>query len=108
WMKFLSPNNHALARSDEDRPGQWNRLELVCFEGNCVHIVNDKTVMALRHARYREGDKWLPMKEGRLQIQSEAAEVFYRNIEISQIRRMPPELAGYFTPETTQGKSLNP
>ena len=38
--------------------------------------------MALRNARYKDGGKWVPMTGGKLQIQSEAAEVFYRDIEI--------------------------
>lgn len=106
WMEFVAPNNHALAGSDEDRPGQWNRLELVCFADDCVHIVNGKVVMALAHARYRDGGKWVPMTEGKLQIQSEAAEVLYRNIEIRSIPAMPPELQRYFTPAA--GKSDRP
>ena len=48
WMEFSGSNNHALAGSDEDRPGQWNTLELVCFEDRCVHIANGKVVMALQ------------------------------------------------------------
>ena len=85
WKEFYAPDNHALAGSDEDRPGQWNRLELICYQDDCVHIVNGKVVMALAHARYEDGDKWMPMTGGKLQIQSEAAEVFYRNIEIRPI-----------------------
>ena len=108
WMEFVPPNNHALASTDEERPGQWNRLELACFEDDCVHIVNGKVVMALHHARYRDGDRWVPMKEGRLQIQSEAAEVFYRNIEIRRIPAMPAGLARYFTAATASGKSCRP
>jgi hypothetical protein len=96
WMEFVSPNNHALAGSDEERPGQWNRLELVCFQDDCVHIVNGKVVMALANARYREGDRWVPMTDGKLQIQSEAAEVFYRNIEIRAIQALPPEYRSLF------------
>jgi hypothetical protein len=96
WMEFFAPNNHALAGSDEERPGQWNRLELVCYQANCVHVVNGKVVMALRAARYKDGDRFVPMTGGRLQIQSEAAEVFYRNIEIRPIAAMPPEYARYF------------
>jgi hypothetical protein len=38
WMEFSGSNNHALAGSDEDRPGEWNTLELVCFQDRCVHI----------------------------------------------------------------------
>ena len=88
----------ALAGSDEERPGEWNRLELVCYQDDCVHIVNGKVVMALANARYRDGDRWVPMTGGTLQIQSEAAEVFYRNVEIRPIPAMPPEYAQYFQP----------
>ena len=84
-MAFTGSNNHALAGSDEDRPGEWNTLELVCFEDRCVHIANGKVVMALRNPRYQDGGKDVPMKGGKLQIQSEAAEVFYRDIEIRSI-----------------------
>jgi hypothetical protein len=96
WQVFASPNNHALAGSDQDRVGAWNRLELVCFEDDCVHIVNGLVVMALKNARYKDGEKWVPMTGGKLQIQSEAAEVFYRDIEIRSIPAMPAELAKYF------------
>ena len=96
WMEFAGANNHALAGSDEDRPGQWNALELVCFEDRCVHIVNGKVVMALRNSRYQDGNKTVPMTVGKLQIQSEAAEVFYRDLEIRSIQSMPREFRQYF------------
>ena len=96
WMEFFAPNNHALAGTDEDRVGQWNRLELICYQADCVHVVNGKVVMALKSARYKDGDHFVPMTGGKLQIQSEAAEVFYRNIEIRNIPAMPLEFARYF------------
>ena len=96
WMAFTGSNNHALAGSDEDRPGGWNTVELVCFEDRCVHIANGKVVMALRNSRYQDGDKVVPMTGGKLQIQSEAAEVFYRDIEIRSIPAMPPEYQHFF------------
>ncbi len=96
WMKFVSPNNHALAGTDEERAGEWNRLELICYQDDCVHVVNGKVVMALANARFRQGDQWIPMTGGKLQIQSEAAEVFYRNMEIRSIPAMPAEYRRYF------------
>ena len=99
WMKFGSANpgnNHALAGSDQDKPGQWNTLELVCIQDDCVHIVNGKVVMALANSRYKSGDAWIPMTGGTLQIQSESAEVFYRDIAVRQIPGMPKEYAAYF------------
>ena len=96
WMQFLAPNNHALAGSDQDKPGEWNSIELVCYQDDCVHVVNGKVVMALAHARYKQGDTFVPMTGGKLQIQSEAAEVFYRGLEIRKIDAMPKEYAKYF------------
>jgi hypothetical protein len=96
WMEFSGSNNHALAGSDEDRPGEWNTLELVCFEDRCVHIANGKVVMALKNSRYKDGERFVPMTGGKLQIQSEAAEVFYRDLEIRAISAMPREFQQYF------------
>ena len=96
WMEFSGSNNHALAGSDEDRPGEWNTLELVCFQDRCVHIANGKVVMALKNARYKDGEQYVPMTGGKLQIQSEAAEVFYRDIEIRPIPAMPGEYQKFF------------
>ena len=96
WTVFAGSNNNALAGSDEDRPGEWNTLELICVEDRCVHVANGKVVMALRNARYKDGDKYVPMKGGKLQIQSEAAEVFYKDLEIRTIPGMPKQYAKYF------------
>jgi hypothetical protein len=95
WMTFQSPDNHALAGSDEERPGEWNEIELLCQKDRCVHVVNGKVVMALKNAR-TVGAKSTPMTGGKLQIQSEAAEVFFRDIEIRSIRALPAAYAGYF------------
>ena len=52
--------------------------------------------MALKNARYKNGEKTVPMTGGKLQIQSEAAEVFYRDIEIRPIASMPAKYARFF------------
>jgi Domain of Unknown Function (DUF1080) len=96
WMEFFGSNNHALAGSNQDRPGEWNQLELVCFRGDCVHIVNGTVVMALANSRYRDGEKFVPLTAGKFQIQSEAAEVFYQDIEVRVIAKMPANYAKYF------------
>jgi hypothetical protein len=97
WMEFVSPNNHALAGSDEDRPGEWNQLDLVCIQDRCLHIVNGKVVMALKNARYKDQDgRWIPMTGGKLQFQSEAAELFYRRFQIRALPAMPAQFSKYF------------
>ncbi|WP_299671493.1 ThuA domain-containing protein [uncultured Polaribacter sp.] len=86
-----SPPNHANKGFDnENLHGEWNTLELVCFEGTSYHIVNGKVVMALYNSRYKNAEgKIVPLTKGKIQIQSEAAEVFYKNIQIKTINSIP-------------------
>lgn len=97
WQEFVSPNNHAMAGSDEDKPGEWNQLDLICVDDRCLHIANGRVVMALKNARYKDKDgRWVPMTGGKLQFQSEAAEVFYRGFQVRKIAAIPKEYARYF------------
>jgi 3-keto-disaccharide hydrolase len=80
----------------ERRDGEWNTIELVTFGDRSVHIVNGHVVMALEHSRYFDGTAWQPLTRGALQIQSEAAEAFYKGIEIRSIDAMPAEYVPYF------------
>lgn len=75
-----------------ETPGnEWTTLELICFKGKSLHIVNGHVVMILQNSRYitPEG-KEVPMTKGKLQLQSEAAEVFFRDIRIKPLEKMPP------------------
>jgi hypothetical protein len=96
WIQFKSPNNHALAGSDEEKAGEWNQIELICVQDRCVHVVNGTVVMALKNARTVDGDRSTPMTGGKLQIQSEAAEVFFQDLEIRPVNAMPASYARYF------------
>lgn len=79
---------------DAEKPsGEWNVLELYCFGDTSVHVVNGKTVMMLFHSRQPGNDgKDLPLTKGKIQLQSEGAEVFYRDIEIRTITSLPEAL----------------
>jgi hypothetical protein len=48
--------------------------------------------MVLYDSRQREGDKETPLTKGKIQIQSEGAEVFYRDIRIRPIAKIPDEM----------------
>jgi hypothetical protein len=86
-----------LRSEDRESPkGEWTEIELVCFGDKSLHIVNGKVVMVLRNSRYTKDGRTIPLTKGRLQIQSEAAEVYYKEIKIRSIREMPKEYAAYF------------
>jgi hypothetical protein len=70
----------------ERRTGEWNTIEVLCFKDTSVHVVNGQIVMILTGSRRKVGDREVPLTKGRIQIQSEGAEVFYKNIEIKPIR----------------------
>ena len=79
-----------------DPDGEWTTLELICYEGSSLHIVNGKVAMALRNLRHSSEQGDMPLVEGKLQLQSEAGEVFYKGIEIRPLEQMPEEYLEYF------------
>lgn len=73
----------------ESPPGEWTTLELISFEGKSLHIVNGHVVMILKNSRYTLPDgKEVAMTKGKIQLQSESAEVFFRDIKIKPIDTM--------------------
>ncbi len=93
-----SPNGGFCLRSaDHESPiGEWTEIELICVGDKSLHIVNGKVVMVLRNSRYMASGKATPLTKGKLQIQSEAAEVFFREIAIRKLQELPKEYASYF------------
>ena len=85
------PFNHCNKGFDNENPqGEWNTLDLICLGDSSLHVVNGKVVMALFHSRYQNNDNQMaPLKKGKIQIQSEAAEIFYKNISIMLINSIP-------------------
>ncbi len=76
--------------------GEWNTLELICFEDKSIHIVNGQVVMVLKNSRYLENGNKILMDKGKIQLQSEAAEVFYKDIEIRNLKSLPAQYAQYY------------
>jgi hypothetical protein len=89
--KFTVPSKESggpriVKSPDNENPtGQWNTIELLTASGTSVHIVNGKVVMVLTNSRRKVADREVPLTRGKIQLQSEGAEVFYRNIEYRTI-----------------------
>jgi hypothetical protein len=80
------PNGRNCIKSfDAEKPGEWNTIDLYCFEDTSVHMVNGKVVMVLYKLREPQGTSDKALTKGKIQLQSEGAEVFYRNIVIENI-----------------------
>jgi hypothetical protein len=64
-------------KKDAEKPyGEWNTVEVISFNGKCTHIVNGVVV------NYGENAS---LVGGRILLQSEYAEIFYRNIKIRKL-----------------------
>ena len=82
---------HLSASAEPDRPhGEWNHLEVYVVGDSAVHLANGVVIMAIKDALDKNGN---PLKSGQIQLQSEAAECFYRNIRLTPIRAFPADIA---------------
>ncbi|MGV3706703.1 MAG: 3-keto-disaccharide hydrolase [Arcticibacter sp.] len=98
-MGSVKEGNHHFCQASgnyERSMNEWNELELICFGDKSLHIVNGQVVMALSKSSYSDGEISKPLVKGKIQLQSEAAEVFYKDIMIKNIDKLPAAYASYF------------
>jgi hypothetical protein len=88
-------SRRAIKAFDGESPtGSWNTVEVLCLRGTCLHAVNGKVNLVLTNPRQPAAEGGLvPLARGRLQIQSEGAEVYYRNIAVRPISEFPAAYA---------------
>jgi len=73
----------------ENPSGEWNTVDLYCLGEKSIHMMNGKITMVLENARYMLDGKEVQLKNGKIGLQSEAAEVFYKNIKLAPIEELP-------------------
>ncbi len=83
---------HCIKQGDAEKStGEWNTLDLYCLGDTSVQMINGKVMMVLYHSRQNENGKILPLTKGKIQLQSEGAEIFYKNIFIEPFKAIPTE-----------------
>jgi hypothetical protein len=89
-LKMAGTTKRIIKSGQAELPnGQWNTLELYCLGQTSVHVVNGRTALILTGLRQKSDAGEVPLTKGKLQFQSEGAEVFYRRIDIRPIREIP-------------------
>ena len=79
-----------LKSDDAEKPhGQWNDVELITFGDSSIHVVNGKVVMRLFNSRTMNDKS--PLNLGKIILQSEGAEVYYKDLYIKNIAEIPKE-----------------
>ncbi|HWU79667.1 MAG TPA: DUF1080 domain-containing protein, partial [Caulobacter sp.] len=78
------------AYGDAEKPaGEWNTLDLYVLGDRAVHVVNGVPVMEVRDLK-ADGK---PLTHGAVQLQSEGAETFFRDIVLEPITALPKVVA---------------
>ena len=69
--------------------GEWNTLDLYCHGDTIVQVVNGRVMMNVYHLGQADNGKVRPLTKGRIQLQSEGAEVFYKAVKIRPLTGIP-------------------
>jgi 3-keto-disaccharide hydrolase len=103
WLHFAAekPGSKGVANfcqhgEHTEIPNDWNQIDLICFNTMCVHIANGTVVMATQKSMHEVNGDIVPLVRGKIQLQSEAAEVYYKDVQIQKITSMPKAYLQYF------------
>jgi len=91
-VPVTAPAFNVEAAVDAEKPiGEWNSLDLYVVGSRSVHVVNGRPVMVAQDLTItdRPGGAKRPLSHGRIQLQSEGAETYFRNVVIEPIARLP-------------------
>lgn len=82
-IRFQAAARNPLA----ERAGEWNQIDIVFQAGTAQHFLNGEIVAGGSDFQLEwPGEPATALQEGKLQIQSEGAEIYYRRIELLPLR----------------------
>ncbi|MEM6642894.1 MAG: DUF1080 domain-containing protein [Bacteroidota bacterium] len=94
WKRFAA--GRCFKTRDLEKPkGEWTQIDLICFENLALHLVEGQVVMAVYDSKIFDGENWITMNKGKLQLQSEGAETYFKELEIKELSSLPKEFAGF-------------
>lgn len=66
--------------------GQWNTVDLFTYRDEAIFVINGQVVMVVEEFHDKNG---VPLTSGQIQLQSEGAEVYYKDVKIKPITALP-------------------
>jgi hypothetical protein len=92
-ITFNPEQGYCQKSKDYEKPaGEWNVMEIYTYGNESIHVVNGQMNMHAYHLRFLKEGQEVPLTRGKIQLQSEGAEIFYRNIRIRPIDSLPDEI----------------
>ncbi len=93
WFGEEVKRPRCMKNPDNEKPqGEWNTVEVYTSGDSSVHVINGKVVMHLKNLSFSENGAKKPMTKGRIVLQSEGAELYYRRIVLEPIKQLPESL----------------
>lgn len=84
--------NHCAHMVDPEKTkGEWNTVDLITFNGDSIHVVNGQVVMRLHNAERLDGAAPAPLTSGKICLQTEGGECYFRNVEAQPITKIPAQ-----------------
>lgn len=81
-VQGVSTGIRRVMKNPENERKGWNTVEVIVRGDSSTHIVNGKVNNKILHLEHMVDNQWVPLTKGKILLQQEGAEVFYRNIEI--------------------------
>lgn len=92
-VTFSPDLQHCAKDVDYEKPlGEWNTIEIYTVNGQSIHVINGKVNLRIKDARHLDNGQEVTLDEGKIQLQSEGSEVYYRNITLTPIDKIPDDL----------------
>jgi hypothetical protein len=63
----------------------WNTVEVIVHGDEAVYMVNGKVNNRASKIQEKINGEWVPLRKGKIALQLEFAEVYYRNVEIQEL-----------------------
>jgi hypothetical protein len=74
---------------DPEKAGEWNVCEVIAWGNVGIHLLNGELVLVVTNPRFKEAGREFALTRGKIQLQSEGAELFYRKAEVRAIDEVP-------------------
>jgi Domain of Unknown Function (DUF1080) len=73
--------------------GEWNTLELYCLGDMGIHVLNGQVInVVMENTKAEIENQETILRKGKIQIQSEGAECWYKDIKIKRLTKIPIDI----------------
>jgi hypothetical protein len=89
YVQGVAGDIRRVVRNPMNEREGWNTVEVIVRGDEATYIVNGKTNNHAAKIEQMVDGKWMPLSKGKIALQLEFAEVYYRHVEIKDLADQP-------------------